>query len=237
MILAIETATDICSVALLDDDGRTVAVQEELRPRAHSEMLATLIQKTLTPHGIQATDLKAVAVSAGPGSYTGLRIGVSTAKAICFTTGAYLIGIPTLSGLAHAARDYIMADDLLLTVLPSRRNEVHIAAFGGPGAREMIHPPTSLTFNELSEWLPAVHGTVYAAGPAANDIMGFLPDSAILLDHSHVRPSAEHIGALAKIRLDKEDWDDLASFEPDYLKPFIPGPARPIFGTPPPTTL
>lgn len=234
MLLAIETATDSCSIALLDDEGMVIGIQEALRPRAHSELLAIMIRDLLAQHAVAPADLKAVAVSAGPGSYTGLRIGVSTAKGICFSTEAHLVGIPTLSGLAHAARGLLRDEDLLLTVLPSRRNEVHIAAFGGSGA--IIRPPTSLMLDALPEWISDVSGTVYLAGPAARDVLPLLPDTTQLLNPDVIRPSAEHIGACAMIRLDHNDWDDLGSFEPDYLKPFIPGPARPIFGTQPTTT-
>ena len=90
--LLIETSTSLCSVALAED-GRVTAVRESVEPRAHAALTAPYVQKVLQERGLHAADLDAVCVSAGPGSYTGLRVGVSTAKGICFAAGVPLLSV------------------------------------------------------------------------------------------------------------------------------------------------
>ena len=99
-LLLIETSTALCSVALAED-GRVTAFRESAEPRAHAAMTAPYVQEVLQERGLRAADLDAVCVSAGPGSYTGLRVGVSTAKGIC---GVPLLSVGTLELLVHQAR-------------------------------------------------------------------------------------------------------------------------------------
>ncbi|MEO1077246.1 MAG: tRNA (adenosine(37)-N6)-threonylcarbamoyltransferase complex dimerization subunit type 1 TsaB, partial [Bacteroidota bacterium] len=102
LTLGIETATDVCSVALLEDDA--VLAEASLRlPRQHAARLMPLVRDVLAHTGRATTDLDLVSVSEGPGSYTGLRIGVSTAKGLCLATGAALVGVGSLDALAQTA--------------------------------------------------------------------------------------------------------------------------------------
>ena len=127
LILCIETSTTVCSVALAQNHRVLGALREDT-PNAHSTLLTVLIEKLLAKAGYQAEDLDAVAVSSGPGSYTGLRIGVSVAKGICFATGKPLIAITSLEILAAhflQQRPDVSAQDLLCPMIDARRMEVY----------------------------------------------------------------------------------------------------------------
>lgn len=234
MLLAIETATDVCSVALLAGE-RVLGVAEALRPRAHAELLAPLAHDLLAQHGARATDLQAVAVSAGPGSYTGLRIGVSTAKGLCLASGAGLVGVPTLEALAHAASGVLRDGDLLITTLRSRRGEVYAAAFGCEAtALTAVVPAAALALEELAAWVPAHTGVIWLIGEAAPLAGEALGVPARLLDGPLFRPHAVLVARLAASRAETGDFDDLAAFEPAYLKPFEARVGRSIFDHPTP---
>jgi tRNA threonylcarbamoyladenosine biosynthesis protein TsaB len=232
MLLAIETATDVCSVALLAGE-RVLGVAEALRPRAHAELLAPLVHDLLAQHGVRAADLQTVAVSAGPGSYTGLRIGVSTAKGLCIASGAGLVGVPTLAALATAASGVLREGDLLVTALPSRRGEVYVAAFRPDGARlAEAAPAAALTLDELGAWLPAYEDVLWLLGDAAPLALEALARPARVLGAPVFRPHAVLVARLAAERAAAGDLDDVAAFEPAYLKPFEARVGRSIFDSP-----
>lgn len=227
MILALETATDVCSVALADAQGETVAVAEVMGPRRHAAALAPLIQDVLRQAGCRPDQITAVAVSAGPGSYTGLRIGTSTAKGFCFASGAALVAVPTLDALAEPARALLRAGDLLVAALPSRRDEAYVAAYdaGHPAA---CWGPAAVAVEELASRLPEVPGRLYVAGPAAERVLPHLRATPTPLPAALVRPRAEHVARLAAARLAEGLVEDAAAFEPTYLTAFEPRIGRPI---------
>jgi tRNA threonylcarbamoyladenosine biosynthesis protein TsaB len=219
LLLAIETATDVCSVALLAE-GNVVGTAEVLRPRAHAASLAPLVRDVLAREGASAADLAAVAVSAGPGSFTGLRIGVSTAKGLAFAGGAALVGVPSLEALAAGAAEALGPGDLLLTAFRSRRGEVYAAAFtpeGDGGLREAA-PASGLRMEELAAWLPEAEGTLWVAGEASDLALEALGRPARAL--RGLRPRAEFVGRLGWARYQGGHTEDVAAFEPAYLKAF-----------------
>lgn len=219
MLLAIETATDVCSIALLAD-GVPVGVAEVLRPRSHAEWLVPLIGDLLGQHGASAGDLSCVAVSAGPGSYTGLRIGVSTAKGLCVATGAALVAVPSLEALASGATGIPAADDLLVAGFRSRRGEVYVQAFR-PAGGEVVptSDPEALATDAVRAWLPRTGGQVWLVGEAADDLAAVLDEARILPPATH-RPSAELVGRFAWPRWRDGHVEAVDAFEPAYLKPF-----------------
>jgi len=222
LLLALETATDVCSVALLSD-GAVVGSAEVLRPRAHAAHLAPLVRDVLARDGATVADLAAVAVSAGPGSFTGLRIGVSTAKGLAFASGAALVGVPSLEAMAAGAAEALRPGDLLLTAFRSRRGEVYAAAFaaGEDGHLRELAPASGLLLDDLAAWLPEAPGTVWAVGEAADLAAEALTASGgaarLMRD---VRPRAEHVGRLGWARWRAGHTEDVAAFEPAYLKAF-----------------
>ena len=126
LILNIETATTNCSVSLAKD-GELISLKEHNTPNySHSEKLHVFIQDVVKQASLQLSDLNAIAVSKGPGSYTGLRIGVSAAKGLCFSLGIPLISVPTLESLAHQLK---IKQGFIIPVLDARRMEVYSAVF------------------------------------------------------------------------------------------------------------
>jgi tRNA threonylcarbamoyladenosine biosynthesis protein TsaB len=219
LLLAIETATDVCSVALLAE-GDVVGTAEVLRPRAHAASLAPLVRDVLAREGASAADLAAVAVSAGPGSFTGLRIGVSTAKGLAFAGGAALVGVPSLEALATGAAEALLPGDLLLTAFRSRRGEVYAAAFApeGDGGLREAAPASGLRLEELAAWLPEPEGTLWVGGEASDLVLEALGRPARAL--RGLRPRAELVGRVGWSRYRGGHTEDVAAFEPAYLKAF-----------------
>ena len=128
MILCLETATPVCSVAL-NDGTKNLALRECKGQNAHSEKITIYIDEVLKESGISYQQLDAVAVSKGPGSYTGLRIGVSTAKGVCYAAGLPLMAVDTLHAMAYGMRerlgDQLQPTDLLVPMIDARRMEVY----------------------------------------------------------------------------------------------------------------
>ncbi len=225
MLLALETATDVCSVALLRTGGEVVGLAETTEPRSHAARLVPLVQDLLAEHGLVPSDLDAVAVSAGPGSYTGLRIGASTAKGLAFVSGAALVAAPSLEALAHASRDRLAEGDVLVTAFRSRRGEVYAAAFrrDADGLTGVLSP-AALRLDELPAWLSEAEapaeGALWTAGEAGAAVAEALNREVHVLDPAEARPSAAAVGALGWARWQGGITEDVAAFEPAYLKPF-----------------
>lgn len=203
LLLALETATDVCAVALLRDD-RVLATRRTDVPRAHAAELAPFIADVLAEAGVAAADLTGVAVSLGPGSFTGLRIGVATAKGLCLATGAALVGVSTLDALVLDAGEPAVA------ALPSRRGE---AFLGGDG-----HAPRAIVLAHPDAWASDLDARV-VVGPAAESVAVALPGGRLV-----ARPSAASalaVGRLGMARLRAGQVDDVATLEPLYVQPFV----------------
>jgi tRNA threonylcarbamoyladenosine biosynthesis protein TsaB len=219
-LLAIETATDVCSVALLLD-GEVVATSEVFLPRSHAAHLVPAAQDVLRRVGVTGRDLDVIAVSAGPGSFTGLRIGVSAAKGFAFAAGASLVAVPSLDALAWSVVGLIPPDDLLIAAFPSRREEAFAAAYRTfDGQIEVVSAPQAIRLDDMESWLPVVRGRLWVAGEAAALVATSLPRETSVLDSSVVRPRAETVGRLGWLQWEGGQVEDVATFEPAYLKEF-----------------
>ena len=216
-ILLIETATSVCSVALADE-GRVVARHESDAPNAHSTQLPLFVKEL-----IEGVKLDAVCVSAGPGSYTGLRIGVSSAKGLCYGLGIPLLSVPTLLGMASLYyRQHPDYRGLVCPMIDARRMEcytmiVRSSEFGVQSLRE-THADV-ITEHIYDEWLDK--GEVMFIGDGAEktrDILGAHPNARY--DDSF-RIGAEGMLPLAEAKLAKGEVEDVAYFEPFYLKDFV----------------
>jgi tRNA threonylcarbamoyladenosine biosynthesis protein TsaB len=229
LLLGIETASDVCAVALMDGD-RLVAEAALHVPRSHAAHLVPLVRDVLARAGAAAADLAAVAVSAGPGSFTGLRIGVSTAKGLCLASGAALVAVPTLRALAERAGPLLTAirpGDLLVAALPSRRGEVFAAAFELDLAAGLVpaSPAAAVPYQTLAAWARPAART-WAVGPVAEEVAAALqaaggPDVRAAV----VAPSAVPVARLGRSRLVAGLTEDAAAFEPDYVTPAYVGAA------------
>lgn len=215
LILNIETATEVCSVAL-GLDGQVVESETIDTPNRHASHTTVLIQQVLDSSGYSINRIDAVAVSAGPGSYTGLRIGASIAKGICFARRIPLIAIPTLQGIAQGAIYDFPEADLILPMIDARRQEVYAAQYDNKlrciqAAHSWILAPGE------TDRLSADYPVVVACGNGAEKAANILKNPAI---HYHPIPaSASFLVALAEKAWQNEAFEDMASFNPLYLKP------------------
>ena len=234
-ILAVETATDVCSVAVWSQ-GDILAERVTTVPRSHAEQLVPMIMTCLEEAGMEATALDAIGVSGGPGSYTGLRIGASTAKGLAYATGIPLYSIPTLKGLAYPLRAIAQPGEILCAALNSRKNEVYLACYGLTEARDLIikEKTHALHHSEINDIFEGFRGVrCWATGEAADTLVKHItPNLEVTLVPAEKRaPDAQHIAALVEEKIKKGEAPvDIMSYEPAYLKPFVAKkPARSKF--------
>jgi len=218
-ILLIETSTALCSVALAED-GRIVAARESAEPRAHAALTAPYVQEVLQEGGLRAADLDAVCVSAGPGSYTGLRVGVSTAKGVCFAAGVPLLSVGTLDVLVAQAR----ADGLLpegchrvIPMVDARRMEVYTAVYTPDGQRLTEVEPRVIDAESFRQEREA--GPVLFIGDGAGKCRETLAAPGAHFVQTCPRAAAMLAPALQE--LEAGHFRDVAYFEPFYLKDFV----------------
>lgn len=213
-ILNIETATKNCSVALAKD-GQTILCKEIAEEGySHAEKLHVFIEKIIQEAGIRFQDLKAVSVSKGPGSYTGLRIGVSAAKGLCFALNIPLISVDTLQVLASQAK---VAEGLIVPMLDARRMEVYSAIFNSKLEKQREVQAEIITENSFETILE----TVYFVGDCSEKCQSVLVKSNFVFLEKIKYPSAKEMGALSFEKFQNNDFEDLAYFEPYYLKDFM----------------
>ncbi|MRX39718.1 tRNA (adenosine(37)-N6)-threonylcarbamoyltransferase complex dimerization subunit type 1 TsaB [Flavobacterium sp. LC2016-23] len=214
LILNIETATKNCSVSIAKN-GETILCKEIAEEGySHAEKLHVFIEEVLAESGISVHDLTAIAISQGPGSYTGLRIGVSAAKGLCFALNIPLIAVDTLKTLASQAK---VSAGKIIPMLDARRMEVYSAVFNA--ALENERPVQAEVIDENS--FQDITETVYFVGDCAEKCKPVLTKENFVFLEDIKYPSA---AAMSKISYDKykiSDTVDVAYFEPYYLKDFI----------------
>lgn len=231
LILSIETATTVCSVAIARD-GKLLSLKEINAGFSHSENLTVFIQRACEESGIKLNELDAVAVSKGPGSYTGLRIGASTAKGLCYALGKPLIAIDTLKSLAGCclmsnvlipgskilpldAGILVLDSILLLPMLDARRMEVYCAVFNS--SLNEISPAEAVIVDENSfKDIISVNRVVFFGDGSAKCKPLFENNpNAVFAD---VNLSATGMISLAEAKFDRKEFEDVSLFEPFYLK-------------------
>lgn len=228
MILCLETATSTCSVAL-NDGSKTLALRECKGQNAHSEKITIFIKEVMDEVGIGYDRLDAVAVSQGPGSYTGLRIGVSTAKGVCYAAGLPMMAVDTLHAMAYGMRerlaDQMQPGDLFLPMIDARRMEVYCSVFDANMHR--VKPTEAVVFNDtsylspLTSHFPSSRLWLFGDGaPKLKELFKDVPQVGIIDDFA---PSAAFMAPLSDQALKAGDFVDVAYFEPFYLKDFIAG--------------
>ncbi|NME68116.1 tRNA (adenosine(37)-N6)-threonylcarbamoyltransferase complex dimerization subunit type 1 TsaB [Flammeovirga aprica JL-4] len=215
LILSIDTSTTVCSVALHTLEGELVSYYEQHIDKSHSEYLAVMIQNVIDNAGIEMSELRAVAVSEGPGSYTGLRIGASTAKGLCYTLDIPLMGVSTLESMALQVSYSIDEGDLICPMLDARRMEVYTALYTSSMEEKLSPQPMVMDENSLSEYTDRL---VYFGNGAEKCTPLFEGRSTKLI--KNIVPSAQYIGELAIELYKKEEFKDVAYWEPEYLKEF-----------------
>lgn len=224
MILCLETATPTCSVAL-NEGERTLALRECKGQNAHSEKITLFIKEVLEETGIHYHQLDAVAVSKGPGSYTGLRIGVSTAKGICYAADLPLIAVDTLHAMAYGFRNRlgseVLSSDGFIPMIDARRMEVYCSVFDAQ--MRCIHDTEALVVDEnaFGAWEKGHRLWLFGDGaPKLAPLFAERPQIHIVED---LLPSAAFMASLSDQALKSRDFVDVAYFEPFYLKDFVAG--------------
>ena len=217
-ILHLETATKVCSVAL-SFNGELKQLREiDNDAFAHGEQLTLLIERTLKDENISFDQLSAVSVASGPGSYTGLRIGVATAKGLCYALKIPLIAVDALSSMAAVARKSF-PNAVLCPMIDARRMEVFSAHFSP--SDEMIKPISAdvLDENSYSDLEPFVY-----FGDGADKMKELWANRSV--EFAEIKCSASGQVKLATERFVNKQFEDLAYFEPFYLKEFYQGPKK-----------
>lgn len=236
LILSLETGTEICSVGLARD-GQLLALRENNDGRNHARLLGVYIQELLEEMDVKPDELDAVAVGMGPGSYTGLRVGVSMAKGLCYGLSIPLIAVNSLQALAQVALEDFDAGILdlesldgavLCPMIDARRMEVYTQRFD----RE-LNPLSEieavvLAETTFAEILPEKQVVVFGDGAAK--VKTVVSDKN--LTEIPVLASARGMAALAEKAFQKEDFADTAYFEPYYLKDFVVIPSKKKFFEP-----
>jgi tRNA threonylcarbamoyladenosine biosynthesis protein TsaB len=218
LILQIETATPVCSAAL-SENGKTIAVKELHANNIHAGSLTLFIQEVMISTGCVYGDLDAVAVSKGPGSYTGLRIGVSTAKGLCFALDKPLIAIGTLGmmakGFLGANPSY---DGLICPMIDARRMEVFTALFDS--SLKAVEDVSAKIIDEESFLDKLEQGLITFIGDGAEKCKGAIGHPNALFSPANFN-SAANMSELSFEAFAKTNFEDLAYFEPFYLKDFV----------------
>lgn len=219
-ILHIETSTDVCSVCLASE-GKIISTRETSIERSHASILTVFIEELLREFEMKKESLDAVAVSMGPGSYTGLRIGVSAAKGICYGAEIPLIAIPTLEAMCIGAlkhRHTIQEDALLIPMIDARRMEVYMAVYNLQ-LKKIRDTSANIIDKDSFQDLRTVH-KLYLFGTGAAKLKDTFSQSNIhFLDN--IRLSSEYMVGIALERYKEKQFEDVAYFEPYYLKDFI----------------
>lgn len=218
LILNIETSTTLCSVSLAKD-GKVIASKEVGEGYTHAENLHVFIEEVLAEAKSSVKDLNAVAVGSGPGSYTGLRIGVSAAKGLAYALQIPLIAVNTLQTLAAMAAHENNADVLFCPMLDARRMEVYTAIFDKDLNTVKETSAQILTESDLIFFETGKPVFFFGDGmPKCKDLLKKIPQSSFI---ENIAPSAAALAELSHQKYKKEQFEDVAYFEPFYLKDFI----------------
>ena len=218
IILALDTSTKNCSVALFNGNKIIALKEQNSDGYTHAEQLTLFIDQVVKSARVTLKEIKAIAISKGPGSYTGLRIGTSTAKGLCYALDIPLISIPTLKAMACTITKSHVAD-IYCPMIDARRMEVFSAVY-------------DVKNNEIRGVQADVVDEQTYANFLNNEVL-FFGDGASkckeTINHKNAKfiegiyPSAKNLGILANAKFEKKDFEDVAYFEPYYLKDFVAG--------------
>ena len=217
LILSIETSTKTSSIAI-HEKGELIASQHIHIDKSHSEYLTLSIKYLFETSGFNLNDLEAVAISKGPGSYTGLRIGTSSAKGICYALDIKLIGINTLEAMALGISPHYSDKVILCPMIDARRMEVY-CLLNRPDMSNIEETQSKIIDKHSFENYLMKHKVVFFGNGAGKCREVIQHPNAIFIEDIH--PSSEHIGSLAWQAFQNQKFENLAYFEPFYLKDFI----------------
>jgi tRNA threonylcarbamoyladenosine biosynthesis protein TsaB len=225
LILQLETATAMCSVALAAD-GELLALKELNERNIHASQITLFIDEVMKVAGASYKELDAISISKGPGSYTGLRIGVSTAKGLCYALDVPLISVNTLeamaSGLLHQHPE-VTPGTLLCPMIDARRMEVYTAVYDTQ--LNQVEGVTAKILDETTfeEYLAARPMLFFGDGAGKSQALYSAHPNYKFIEFEN---SAAHLSAISLQKFIKGQTENMAYFEPFYLKDFIPGPPK-----------
>ncbi|MEZ5198112.1 MAG: tRNA (adenosine(37)-N6)-threonylcarbamoyltransferase complex dimerization subunit type 1 TsaB [Bacteroidales bacterium] len=225
-IVSIETATPVCSVAL-SIDNEIIGLKETDVKNSHAEVVTVFIDELLQENKIKTSQITAVAVSKGPGSYTGLRIGVSTAKGLCYAFNIPMIAIGTLTSMAFGMAGKMATDydssTLFCPMLDARRMEVYCSLYDYSNKEVLETSAKIIDKNSFSDYLN--QGKIIFFGNGAAKCRNVLnhPNAFFVDDFN---PSAKDLAGIAYSYFQNKQFENVAYFEPFYLKDFIAGMPR-----------
>jgi tRNA threonylcarbamoyladenosine biosynthesis protein TsaB len=222
--LSIDTSTRGCSVAM-HLDGELLASYDLYTDKSSSAMLTTLVENVVADCQCRLSDIDAIVVAKGPGSYTGLRVGVSTAKGLCYSLDKPLIAVNTLEAMFMQVKGFFPGPILFCPMIDARRMEVYSAIFDREG--RSIDPTRAniIQENTFSNLLSSQKIVFFGDGAAKCKPLLSVSTNAIFIDED-IRPSAKTVGLLASKPFEQHDFEDIAKFEPYYLKDFMTPPSR-----------
>lgn len=218
-LIMIETSTSLCSTAIAED-GKVIIERISEEPRAHASLTALFVSEMLKESGLRVSDCDAVAVSEGPGSYTGLRVGVSTAKGLCFGAGIPLIAVGTLDTLVWQAKEEGLVPEgckYIVPMIDARRMEVYTGVFTPDGRQVTPTVSEIVTAESFKEYL--TEGPVLFIGDGALKCEGTIthPNATF----TQLSPKASGMARPATEAFQQHKFKDVAYFEPFYLKEFV----------------
>ena len=236
MILCLETSTAVCSVALVDNDN-VIALRESLDGQNHAEKITIFIDEVMKETDVKYKDLDAIAVSKGPGSYTGLRIGVSTAKGLCYAMEKPLIAIDTLAAMTEgflynnfdnghdtnikSESSSSSSSSIFCPMIDARRMEVYSAFFTEDMKKISDTEALIIDENSFSDLKQNHH--LYLFGDGADKLVSLFENERNITVIEKFHCSAAYMARLAEEAFKNNDFVDTAYFEPFYLKDFVPG--------------
>tara|TARA_B100000768_G_scaffold145835_1_gene138796 strand:- start:7092 stop:7760 length:669 start_codon:yes stop_codon:yes gene_type:complete len=219
-ILNIESSTTNCSISL-SLNGELIFLKEKNDEKySHSTNLHSFIKESLKESHVSITKLSAIAVSKGPGSYTGLRIGVSAAKGLCYALDIPLISVSTLLVLAKQIK--LNESGLIVPVLDARRDEVYSAVFDSNFNMVRKVNPEIIEENSFDKYIP--ENKLFFIGNGQKKCERLIKkNSNLIFSSNNTFPSAKEMAFLSYQKFNSSVFEDIAYFEPDYLKEFISG--------------
>ncbi|MFT6867987.1 MAG: tRNA threonylcarbamoyladenosine biosynthesis protein TsaB [Cyclobacteriaceae bacterium] len=216
LILAIDTSTKVCSVAL-HEDGVEIGHQAYHLQKSHSSLLPVIIKQLVENVDLKMSALQAIAISAGPGSYTGLRIGTSTAKGLCYGLGIPLISYDSLDSMYESIKGTMKSKTLLCAMIDARRMEVFCNLRDSHGAHVWQSAPLILDENTFETYKDQ---DLILVGNGAAKCMALYSKSKHISYLPDIYPNSFSVGEMVESKFIKQDFEDLAYFEPEYLKEY-----------------
>lgn len=215
LILNIESTADFCSVSVFKDK-ELLSYLESTEKHSHSKLLAVLIKDCLTAAKLNPSELDAIGLAAGPGSYTGLRVGASIAKGMCYSLNIPLITIDSLHIIAAPFFNIEGTSGFIIPTIDARRQEAYISIFNETGQNVEESVPHIFTNESFSDYYNK-NAKLIICGNAADKAKGILPkDKNIEFIQSY--PSAKSMGSIADLQFSNQNFSDTAYFEPNYIK-------------------